>query len=364
MLKKNIHIWLPSYLKSVVKKLIKGKSRGPVHIMFCFVDHFEPVGSSESDEEANKIVEAWCKQYPELMQHFEDSDGYHPKHTFFYPQEEYRENHLTSLAELCQEGWGEVEVHLHHDNDTGENLKNKLIEFVDILATKHHLLSVNKDNQKIMYGFIHGNWALDNSGEDGKMCGVDDELTILRDTGCYADFTFPSAPHNTQTLKINSIYYAVDDPKKPKSHDTGLDVSVKIKVSGDLVLIQGPLTLNWKNRKWCIFPRIENADIAYDNIPTKTRIDLWIKQHIHVKGKEDWLFVKVHTHGAQKKNIDLLLGSAIKEMHQYLNNVYNDEENYFLHYVTAREMYNIVKAAEAGMSGNPNHYRDYILVKR
>ena len=32
-----------------------------------------------------------------------------------------------------------------------------------------------------------------------------------------------------------------------------------------------------------------------------------------------------------------------------------------LHYVSAREAYNIVKAAEAGMQGNPGDYRDFHL---
>jgi hypothetical protein len=32
-----------------------------------------------------------------------------------------------------------------------------------------------------------------------------------------------------------------------------------------------------------------------------------------------------------------------------------------LHYVTAREVYNIIKAAEAGKGGDPNAWRDYIL---
>ena len=41
---------------------------------------------------------------------------------------------------------------------------------------------------------------------------VNNELEILRDTGCYADFTMPSAPHPTQTWKINSIYSASDRP--------------------------------------------------------------------------------------------------------------------------------------------------------
>jgi hypothetical protein len=32
-----------------------------------------------------------------------------------------------------------------------------------------------------------------------------------------------------------------------------------------------------------------------------------------------------------------------------------------LHYVTAREVYNIIKAAEAGLTGSPHDYRDYEL---
>ncbi|MEJ7636728.1 MAG: hypothetical protein WKF75_01760 [Singulisphaera sp.] len=50
---------------------------------------------------------------------------------------------------------------------------------------------------------------------------VNNEIDVLRETGCYADFTLPSAPSPTQTRQINSIYYASDDPRRPKSHDRG-----------------------------------------------------------------------------------------------------------------------------------------------
>lgn len=76
----------------------------------------------------------------------------------------------------------------------------------------------------MVYGFIHGNWALGNSRPDGRCCGVNNELNVLRETGCYADFTLPSFPSPTQTRKINSIYYAVNRPERPKAHDTGRDV--------------------------------------------------------------------------------------------------------------------------------------------
>src|SRR5258707_498316 len=79
--------------------------------------------------------------------------------------------------------------------------------------------------QEEMYAFIHGNWALDNSRPDGRWCGINNELDVLRETGCFADFTLPSAPSPCQTSTINRIYYAVDDPKRPKSHDTGFPIA-------------------------------------------------------------------------------------------------------------------------------------------
>ena len=47
-------------------------------------------------------------------------------------------------------------------------------------------------------------------------------------------------------------------------------------------------------------------------------------------------------------------------MHEYLQDTYNDGVAWRLHYVTAREMYNIVKAAEAGETGDPGRCRDYV----
>ena len=83
----------------------------------------------------------------------------------------------------------------------------------ELFAHRHGLLACDRRTGRPAYGFIHGNWALDNSRPDGRWCGVNNELDVLRETGCYADFTFPSAPSPTQPRKINSIYYAVDDPQ-------------------------------------------------------------------------------------------------------------------------------------------------------
>lgn len=354
--KKNMHIWLGSYLR---RGKVSVPENEPIHVMFAFCDHFEPRWGNATSEQEDQRVDRWCKEYAELAGKHQDSDGRHPIHSFFYPEEEYSARHLEKLADLCSRGFGEIEIHIHHDNDTAEGLTKTLKGFLETLDTKHGAVPKDPTTGEYRFAFIHGNWALDNSRRDGRWCGVNNELAVLRDLGCYADFTLPSAPSDTQTRKINSIYYAKGVDGQSKSHDKGDDLSVGGTATGDLVLIQGPLGLNWRYRKFGILPRIENADIRATAPPTEHRVDLWIDSAIHVKGKPQWRFVKIHTHGAQEKDMDTLLGSPVDEMFRYLEDRYNDGKQFILHYVSAREMYNIAIAAEAGEIGNPNNFRDY-----
>lgn len=329
---RNLHQWLPGYLAS--RK--RGELVSPTHLFFCFVDHFEPLWHAGNGPAR---VQHWVENYPKLAR-YRDVDGRPPQHSFFYPAEEYRPEFLDGLAGLCRQRFGEVEIHLHHRNDTAENLRAGLLDFKTKLKS-HGFLSQDR------YGFIHGNWCLDNSRGDGDWCGVNNELIVLRETGCYADFTLPSAPSDTQTRKVNAIYYATDNPQRPKSHDTGVDVRVGGQATGDLMIVQGPLALNWRRRK------IENADVAGYAPASLERAQLWLKQRIGVVGKPDWSFVKVHTHGCQERNFGAVLDGTLHEALAQLP--------VKLHYVTAREVYNLIKAAEAGKSGDPNQYRDFIL---
>ena len=45
----------------------------------------------------------------------------------------------------------------------------------------------------------------------------------------------------------------------------------------------------------------------------------------------------------------------------YLEHAITTASKSILHYVTARELYNLVKAAEAGRQGDPEEYRDYLV---
>lgn len=330
------------------------------HLIFCFVNHFEPRWNNANVQTETDRVKRWFEGYPKLALRHKDSNGRPPKHTWFYAAEQYKPSHLERLSKLCELGFGEIELHLHHGYDTPDGLKTKL-EDAKANFSKHGALVTKINPPRYAFGFIHGDWALNNSRKSSRFCGVDNELRILKEAGCYADFTLPSAPTESQTRKINSIYYAQDVLGKRKSHDNGVDVAVGGHEQGDLLIIQGPLALNWSDRKFGFAPRIETGSIQGNYPGNPRRIDSWVKQNIHVRGRPDWIFVKVHCHGAQEEDTNALLGEGADNMYSYLERKYNDGVHYKLHYVTAREMYNIIKAAEERMSGNPILFKDYLI---
>jgi hypothetical protein len=354
--------WLPAYLRDCWRRRDPRADEEEIHLLLCIADHYEPKQFKTAPAVARSRVQRWVVDYPRQFSPFHDSDGRPPRHTFFYPEEEYEPEYLDALADLCRAGFGEVEVHLHHDDDTGDQLRQTLLRFKETLSTRHGLLPCRRDNGEVMYGFVHGNWALDNSRPDGKHCGVNNEIDVLVETGCYADFTLPSAPSLAQTRTINRIYYAVDDPQRPKSHDRGVEIGTAPRPANSLLLIQGPLVLDWGRRKFGLLPKMENACLQASQPPAIERLPLWLRARVQVPSRPDWFFVKLHTHGADEGSHDILLGEPMVRFHQALAQYAVDHPNFHFHYVSAREMYNLAKAAEAGWKGSVADARDFELI--
>jgi hypothetical protein len=359
--RRSLDRWIPSYLEETDKRRPPRPGEA-VHLVLAIADHFEPRHGNLAPAAARARVERWVHDYPRLFGAFRDSDGRSPRHTFFYPIDEYEPEHLDALAPLCRAGYGEVEVHLHHDGDPADRLREQLLYFKGLLAARHGLLPRHRDTGERAYGFVHGNWALDNSRPDGRYCGVNNELDILRETGCYADFTLPSAPSPTQTRKINSIYYAIDDPHRPRSHDSGIDVGTGAAPPGALLLIQGPLLLDWSHCKWGLLPHVENGCLQGNQPPRIDRLDLWLRARVQVRTRPDWFFVKLYTHGADEYNLPVLLDEPMVQFHAALARRAREDPAFHYHYVTAREMYNLVRAAEAGWTGSIAEARNYQLL--
>ncbi|HQY82687.1 MAG TPA: hypothetical protein PK818_07895, partial [Thermomonas sp.] len=156
---RNMHIWIVDYLRRPARPPVDG----PTHVMFCFVDHFEPMWGKADADTQHRRVERWCRDYRALASRHRDADGRPPQHTFFYPEEEYVPELLDQLAALCGEGYGEIEVHLHHDNDTEANFRTSVARFRDLLHARHGALPRDPASGELRFGFIHGNWCLDNS---------------------------------------------------------------------------------------------------------------------------------------------------------------------------------------------------------
>jgi hypothetical protein len=360
--RRNMERWLLPCLR----KQFFGRRPKPdddVHLLLCVADHYEPKAQRVSKERGLERVRHWVKTYPSQFSRFRDSDGRTPCHTFFFPIEEYEPEYLDLLAELCRQGYGEVEIHLHHDGATSEGLRQQLIDFRDLLAQRHGLLSRHKLTQELAYAFIHGNWALCNSGPGGALCGVNDELEILRSTGCYVDMTFPSAPNANQPPKVSAIYYATDKPGRPRSHETGCDVGVGPQPANSLMLLTGPLRLDFGNCKWGVLPRLENGCLQKSQPPKLRRIDQWLRAGVQVPSRPDWFFVKLHAHGAPEECHETLLGEPMVRLHEALASRARANPRFHYHYVSAREMYNLAKAAEAGFHGSVAEARDFLLQK-
>ncbi|MGF1581026.1 MAG: hypothetical protein ACFCD0_16805 [Gemmataceae bacterium] len=357
---RGMHRCFVSYLKQSSRRRIPSSDE-PVHVLICFADHYEPKYRNPLPEIALQRVRTWVDRYPKQFREFRDSDDKPPRYTFFYPSEEYDPEYLDLLRGLCQEGFGEVEIHLHHDQDTPDSFRTNLLRFKAALVERHGLLSHDRVTGEVMYGFIHGNWVLCNWHKNGLNCGVNEEITILRETGCYADLTMPTAPGIPQGPIINSIYYARDIPGQARSHEKGVLANGHAPEDG-LLMIQGPLVLDWKTRKFGVLPKLENGCVQTSQVADVSRLPSWLKAGVQVPTRPDWFFVKLHMHGAPEDSHEALLGEPMVRFHQDLAALAKANSNFHFHYVTAREMYNLVKAAEAGWTGSVEDARDYQLV--
>ena len=356
---KNLHTWMRGWLRHLARNARAPKVDGPRHLLFAFCDHYEPLWGKASVEVGRERVRAWVEQYPKVTDPFRDSNGRAPRHSFFFPGEEYRPEFLderTGLASLVRRGFGEVEVHLHHDGDTAETLRPKLEAALRVLGEHGH---VSRDPfGKPRWAFIHGNWSLANSRPDRRWCGVDDELPLLFDLGCYADFTFPSAPDPCQPDQVNLVYWPTGDLAKRRAADHGERARVGVAHDDRLLLVTGPLALVREGRRL----RLENGALTGDDPPTASRVRSWAAQNIHVAGRPEWVFVKVHTHGSIEKTAASLLGDGARAMHAELAAMAKSGA-WHLHYVTAREMYNVARAAMDGATGDPSRYFDHAIAR-
>src|SRR5687768_4572694 len=151
---RNMQNWIVPYVRTRKSRAEMDSRDESCDVFVSVCDHFEPECYGASREVARARIRRWLTEYPQLFGSFQDAEGRPPQHTFFFPQDEYRPEYLDELAELCRDGFGDVDVHLHHDHDTADGLRRKLEEFRDALHERHGLLRTDPVTGRVVYGFI------------------------------------------------------------------------------------------------------------------------------------------------------------------------------------------------------------------
>ena len=363
--------WLARYpfwrVREVIKRISSETSR-PRHLIFVVANHFEPAWNEQGanldwNTQLAKL-DRWCEQASAIGAAIRDADGTPFRHTNFYPAEQYQPRILQRLAELQAEGLGEVEIHLHHGvdkPDTPENLRRALTEFRDVLANEHQCLSRIDEHASPQFAFVHGNLALANSA-GGRFCGVDSEMRILADTGCYMDLTMPSAPDQSQVSRINAIYQCGHPLEEQKPYRSGPSISVGMNEPQLPLIFTGPLVFNWRRRvRGFPIPRLDDGALTSRQPLDMLRLDRWRGARIHVEGRPEWIFIKLYCHGFFHFDQPSMIG---ERMRRFWGEVieYSDRTNEFkIHFASAREAFNMITAATDGRDGEPGEFRDYRL---
>jgi hypothetical protein len=340
--------WLASYVRQQLRNA-RVEPGSDCHIIFTFVDHFEP--SRALGERGVELVGEWCRKNAEISSEVTDDDGIHPQHTWFYRYDYPSFECLRQIARSSFEGFGEIEFHLHHGNDTPETFKQTIEAGKRWFASAGAMSAVGSGTAQFAY--IAGNWSLANGQGDPSKSGVNDEIRLLRDAQCYADFTFPAFGERSQPRQVNSLYYATQSDRI-RCYDTGPEVIAGGRGEGDLLIFQGPLFLDFRNGL-VDYAAVENYAPYFAG-----RFHNWINAGVRVTGRPNWTFIKVHTHGMQ--SADTVVGSSAALMYREAIEIAH-KRGYKVHFASAREAYNIVKAAEAGRSGDPGEYRDFLIPK-
>ncbi|HKT79412.1 MAG TPA: hypothetical protein VJP86_04285 [Vicinamibacterales bacterium] len=355
------YIFLPDYVSWAATPA--PTPTGPVHLFVLFADHFEPnevetlKGGGQLGKEAEAAaamrVRSWGERYADLASRHRDSNGRPPRHTWFYPGEQEAPAVLSEFEPLVRHGLGEVELHFHHEGDTEATLAPKLA--AAIKSFQKHGFLITRDG-RTHFAFVHGNFALDSGNP--QYCGLTEEIRLLRNLGCFADFTFPSVFLESQPPFVNSIYAAKDDGE-PKSYKRRFALSTLVDGTSDLMMFQGPLVFAPTTSLRRLLLALDDGDVHPGMPAEKGRIDRWIRANVHVPERPDWVFIKLFAHGiSSPAEEEAVLGSDFDNLLTAFEKNYNDGNRYVLHYVTAREAYNLAISAASGAKGAPEHYFD------
>lgn len=147
---------------------------------------------------------------------------------------------LAHLQNLKKIGFDDIQVHIHHENWTNNNLfrksnpgyvpiesdQDRLRRFITMHRTLLHDHGLQVFSEP--WFFVHGKWALNAS--DKEMCTIEDEIKVLYELGCRGDFTFPAGRRYCDPITKNSIMI---DPSITGEHCYSTDNTITVNKNID-----------------------------------------------------------------------------------------------------------------------------------
>jgi hypothetical protein len=186
-------------------------------------------------------------------------------------------------------------------------------------------------------------------------------MQILADTGCYADFTLPSVPHQTQVPRINAIYSCGNPLPEARPHKSGPSVSVGRQPTLPIIFT-GPLVFNWSRRIRSVpVPRVDDGALAKNYPMDLKRLQRWFNARISVVGRPEWVFIKLYSHGFFDWDQEAMIGPELRRFMTEVLDYGARTDRFDVYFASAREAFNMVMAAVDGHSGSPGLYREYRL---
>ncbi len=308
-----------------------------------------------SVETALGRVAQWRDKWPRIADDApRDAAGQRPQYSFFYPQEEYRRDLLDGIAEMVRLGVGDVEVHLHHDNEQRDAFIRKVTEYCRRLTDDHGLL--RQQDGRTVFGFIHGNWALDNSRPDGKcvrpqrrnrpaarsglLRRFHHAVSSLGDPGarCEPDLlVHKQSRQSSQVLRSRDRSHSWRRQARRPADDHR---------TARAALWRTAAAARWRPERLpdTICRRPRGCGRWFDLAPTIG----------------DDLFLKLYTHGAQERNLEPLLNGGLGNLFRWLAEE-AERRGIEIHWATAWQMYQAadalihgreaIQAAAAGVTG-------------
>jgi hypothetical protein len=332
---------------------------GSVHLLLCVCDRFAPKHDGAPPAAAARRVTRWAEEFPKQFSRFRDADGRPPRHTFFYAAHDYESEYIDTLASLCREGFGEVEISLPGEDAAGEWLRPTIVDFKEMLHDWHGLLGRDQETGKVTYGLMRNCPSKANARVARRRIVDQHERDVLHETGCYGDFTPSSSARKSRHLH-KQVQHPADAPAL--SRDRLGHVGESHRRDSALLAIPGPRALDWSRRRLGFLPSIDDGCLNERRPASPSRLRNWLRAGVRATARPDWSFVKLYTDGADEANMEVLLGDAMVRFHEGLA-AWAERSSGLIqfHYVTAREMANLAIAAQAGWAGDVSGALDHVV---